>query len=105
MSAALPAASSAVTPSTPLRETGSWAPTSAQPTPSSIRCLACSRTEVGTSFRSVPASQVASRPVGPSGSVAARAPPLPALLPLRVAEEDEGFLPLGRLAGIVWVGL
>src|ERR1700688_89173 len=73
MSSALPASSSLVTPSTPMRETGSCAPTSAQATPSSSRCCARSRTDVGTSSSVVLASQVASRPVGPFGSVAARA--------------------------------
>src|SRR5580693_8813477 len=41
--------------------------------PSSIRCLARSRTEAGTSSSVVFATQVASRPVGPAGSVAGRA--------------------------------
>src|ERR1700749_2575359 len=70
ISAAVPASSSAVIASTPLRETGSCAPTSAQATPSRTRCLACSRTGGGTSSSVVPASQVASCPVGPEGSVA-----------------------------------
>src|ERR1700730_16176927 len=69
----VPALSSAVTASTPLRETGSWAPTNAQAIPSSNRYLACSRTDDGTSSIFVPASQVASRPVGPLGSVGAAA--------------------------------
>jgi methylisocitrate lyase len=47
ISAASPALSSAVTPSTPMRETGSCAPTSAQAMPSSTRCLARSRTDTG----------------------------------------------------------
>src|SRR5580693_7077294 len=68
-----PASSSAVTPSTPMRETGSCAPMRAQPMPSSTRCLARSRTEAGTSSSVVLATQVASRPVGPAGSVAGRA--------------------------------
>ena len=72
-SRAFPASSRLVTPSTPMRETGSWAPTRAQATPSSSRCFARSRTEVGMSSSVVLASQVASRPVGPFGSVAARA--------------------------------
>src|SRR6202162_3502434 len=71
--AASPALSSAVTPWTPLRETGSCAPTRAQPMPSSIRCLARSRTEAGTSSSVVLATQAASRPVGPAGSVGERA--------------------------------
>ena len=58
ISAASPASSSAVTPSTPMRETGSWAPTMAQPMPSSTRCLARSRTEAGTSSSVVWATQV-----------------------------------------------
>ena len=37
--------------------------------PSSTRCLARSRTESGTSSRVVSATHVASRPVGPEGSV------------------------------------
>src|ERR1700691_7164 len=65
-----PALSSAVTPSTPMRETGSCAPTRAQAMPSSTRCLARSRTEAGTCSSVVSATQVASRPVGPAGSVA-----------------------------------
>src|SRR5579862_33891 len=68
-----PALSSAVTPSTPTRDQGSCAPTRAQPIPSSTRCLARSRTEAGTSSSVVFATQVASRPVGPAGSVAGRA--------------------------------
>ena len=40
--------------------------------PSSTRCLARSRTEAGTSSSVVFATQVASRPVGPAGSVAGR---------------------------------
>src|SRR5271163_5118391 len=40
MSRAFPASSSLVTPSTPLRETGSCAPTRAHATPSSNRCFA-----------------------------------------------------------------
>src|SRR5580700_9433346 len=70
--AASPALSSAVIPWTPLRETGSCAPTRAQPMPSSIRCLARSRTEAGTSSSVVLATQAASRPVGPAGSVGGR---------------------------------
>src|ERR1700685_2013409 len=70
--AASPASSSAVTPWTPMRETGSCAPTRAQPMPSSIRCLARSRTEAGTSSSVVLATQAASRPVGPAGSVGGR---------------------------------
>src|SRR5271163_3829648 len=73
MSRAFPASSRLVTPSTPLRETGSWAPTRAQATPSSSMCFAHSRTDAGMSSSVVLASQVASRPVGPFGSVAARA--------------------------------
>src|SRR5271170_1537367 len=68
-----PTSSSAVTPSTPTRDQGSCAPTRAQPMPSSTRCLARSRTEAGTSASVVLATQVASRPVGPAGSVAGRA--------------------------------
>jgi len=49
ISAESPASSSAVTPSTPIRDQGSCAPTRAQPMPSSTRCLARSRTEGGTS--------------------------------------------------------
>src|ERR1700678_2145735 len=67
-----PALSSAVTPSTPMRESGSCAPTRAQAMPSSTRCLARSRTEAGTSSSVVCATQVASRPVGPAGAVAGR---------------------------------
>ena len=87
MSRAFPPSSSLVTPSTPLRETGSWAPTRAQATPSSSKCFARSRTEVGMSSSVVLASQVASRPVGPFGSVAARAglPPTSASIGVRVA--------------------
>src|SRR5580692_2566559 len=73
ISAESPASSSAVTPSTPIRDQGSCAPTRAQPIPSSTRCLARSRTEAGTSASVVFATQVASRPVGPAGSVAGRA--------------------------------
>src|SRR5580692_9704959 len=72
ISAESPASSSAVTPSTPMRDQGNCAPTRAQPTPSSTRYLARSRTEAGTSSRVVFATQVASRPVGPAGSVAGR---------------------------------
>src|SRR5580693_4222021 len=72
ISAESPASSSAVTPSTPMRDQGSCAPTRAQPIPSSTRCLARSRTEGGTSLSVVFATQVASRPVGPAGSVAGR---------------------------------
>jgi hypothetical protein len=72
-SAESPASSSAVTPSTPMRETGSCAPTMAQAMPSSTRYLARSRTEAGTSSSVVLATQVASRPVGPAGSVGGRA--------------------------------
>src|SRR6204780_5606377 len=72
ISAESPASSSAVTPSTPMRDQGSCAPTRAQPIPSSTRCLARSRTEPGTSPSVVFATQVASRPVGPAGSVAGR---------------------------------
>src|SRR6202451_1006638 len=67
-----PALSSAVTPWTPIRETGSCAPMRAQPMPSSTRCLARSRTEAGTSSSVVLATQVASRPVGPAGFVGGR---------------------------------
>ena len=56
-----------------MRDQGSCAPTRAQPMPSSTRCLARSRTEAGTSSSVVFATQVASRPVGPVGSVAGRA--------------------------------
>src|ERR1700683_104282 len=73
ISAESPASSSAVTPSTPIRDQGSCAPTRAQPIPSSTRCLARSRTEAGTSLSIVCATQVASRPVAPAGSVAGRA--------------------------------
>src|ERR1700746_1165098 len=55
-----------------MRETGSCAPTSAHPTPSRSRYLARSRTLAGTSVSVVAESQVARRPVGPAGSVAAR---------------------------------
>src|SRR5580704_1239228 len=72
ISAESPASSSAVTPSTPIRDQGSCAPTRAQPIPSSTRCLARSRTEAGTSSSVVFATQVASLPVGPAGSVAGR---------------------------------
>src|ERR1700690_634285 len=72
ISAESPASSSAVTPSTPIRDQGSCAPTRAQPIPSSTRCLARSRTEAGTSARVFSATQGASRPVGPAGSVAGR---------------------------------
>src|SRR5580704_13958854 len=72
ISAESPASSSTVTPSTPTRDQGSCAPTRAQPIPSSTRCLARSRTEAGTSSSVVFATQVASRPVGPAGSVAGR---------------------------------
>ena len=65
--AASPELSSAVTPSTPIRDTDSCAPTMAQPMPSSTRCLARSRTEAETSSSAVSATQVASRPVGPLG--------------------------------------
>src|SRR5271155_848664 len=68
ISSALPASSRVVIASTPLRDTGSWAPTSAHATPSSSRCLACSRTDAGTSSRVTSASHVARRPVGPAGS-------------------------------------
>ncbi len=68
-----PVVSSAVTPLTPRRDQDSCAPTRAQAIPSSTRCLARSRTEEGTSSRVVLAIQVASRPVGPAGSVAGRA--------------------------------
>ena len=40
--------------------------------PSSTRCLARSRTEAGTSSSVVLATQLASRPVGPAGSVGGR---------------------------------
>src|ERR1700727_3272877 len=73
ISAESPAPSSAVTPSTPMRDQGSCAPTRAQPIPASTRCLARSRTEAGTSSSVVFATHVASRPVGPAGSVAGRA--------------------------------
>src|SRR3984885_5798354 len=73
ISAPSPARSSAVTPSTPMRETGSCAPTRAQAMPSRTRCLARSRTDAGTSSSVVLATQVASLPVGPAGSVAGRA--------------------------------
>src|SRR5450755_2925147 len=72
ISAESPASSSAVTPSTPIRDQGSCAPTRAQPMPSSTRCLARSRTEAGTSSSVVLATQAASRPVGPAGSVGGR---------------------------------
>src|ERR1700677_1125745 len=72
ISAQSPASSSAVTPSTPIRDQGSCAPTRAQPMPSRTRCLARSRTEAGTSSSVVFATQVASWPVGPAGSVAGR---------------------------------
>src|SRR5271169_2266558 len=72
ISAESPVLSSDVTPSTPMRETGSCAPTRAQAMPSSTRCLARSRTEAGTSSSVVLATQVASRPVGPAGSVGGR---------------------------------
>src|SRR5271155_1333620 len=71
-SAESPASSSAVTPATPIRDQGSCAPTRAQPMPSSTRCLARSRTEAGTSSSVVFATQAASRPVGPAGSVGGR---------------------------------
>src|ERR1700733_10363203 len=67
-----PASSSAVAPSTPIRDQGSCAPTRAQPMPSRTMCLDRSRTEAGTSPSVVLATQVASRPVGPAGSVAGR---------------------------------
>src|ERR1700691_4363882 len=73
-----PAGSNASTPSTPMRETGSCAPTSAHPTPSRSRYLARSRTLAGTSVSVVAESQVARRPVGPAGSVAARPTSRPA---------------------------
>ncbi len=72
ISAESPALSSAVAPSTPMRETGSCAPIRAQAMPSSTRYLARSRTDAGTSSSVVLATQVASRPVGPAGSVAGR---------------------------------
>src|SRR5271170_4863171 len=70
ISAESPVVSSAVTPSTPMRETGSCAPTRAQAMPSRIRYFARSRTPEGTSLSVVAASHVARRPVGPAGSVA-----------------------------------
>src|ERR1700761_9074554 len=82
ISAPVPASSRAVIACTPLRDTGSCAPTRTQATPSRIRCLACSRTRSGTSASVVPASQVASRPVGPAGSVAASEERGAALVPV-----------------------
>src|SRR6202050_4448195 len=67
-----PASSSAVTPSTPMRDQGSCAPTRAQPMPSRTRCLARSQTEAGTSSSVVLAPKGASRPVGPAGFVGGR---------------------------------
>jgi hypothetical protein len=55
-----PSASRAMTDSTAVRDHGSWAPTSAQPTPSSSSNLARSRTVSGTALKSKLASQVAS---------------------------------------------
>src|SRR5271154_1162907 len=81
ISAALPVPSSAVTPATPLRDTGSCAPTRAHAIPSSSRYLARSRTGPGISSNVVSASQVASRPVGPTGSLAGRRG-LPSSLPV-----------------------
>src|SRR5580692_7794678 len=104
ISAPVPASSRAVIASTPLRETGSCAPTRAQATPSRIRCLACSRTRSGTSASVVPASQVASRPVGPAGSVAASEERGAALVPVismvllhSVSWSASASLPLARV--------
>ena len=69
------------------------APTKAQATPSRIRCLACSRTRSGTSASVVPASQVASRPVGPAGSVAASEERGAALVPV---------ISMARLHSVSW---
>src|SRR5580704_6023037 len=104
MSGASAALSSAVTPSTPIRETGSCAPTTAQAMPSSIRCLARSRTEVGTSSSVVSATQVASRPVGPAGSVAGRAG-FPACLSVLLASvvANAIVLSFGEIAALVLV--
>src|SRR5271169_123167 len=79
ISGAPPAPSSAVRPATPLRDTGSCAPTRAHAIPSSSRYLARTRTGSGISSKVVSASQVASRPVGPPGSLAGR-PGLPSSL-------------------------
>ncbi len=96
MSGDFPPPSRLVRPSTPLRETGSWAPTSAQATPSSSRCFAWLRTELGMSSSVVLASQVASRPVGPFGSVAARPGWTAASLSIRVQVE----VTIGFLSGV-----
>src|ERR1700749_1407279 len=53
------------------RDQGSCEPIRAQPMPSRSRCLARSTTSDGTSSSVRSATQVASLPVGPSGSVAA----------------------------------
>ncbi|ELP45891.1 hypothetical protein D522_14235 [Mycobacterium avium subsp. paratuberculosis S5] len=64
-----PLPSRARTASVAMRDHGSCAPTRAQPMPSSSRCLARSTTGAGTSSRVSSATQVASSPVGPTGSV------------------------------------
>src|SRR5271169_1714574 len=81
ISGAPPAPSSAVPPATPLRDTGSCAPTRAHAIPSRSRYLARSRTGPGISSNVVSASQVTSRPVGPPGSLAGRRG-LPSSLPV-----------------------
>src|ERR1700748_1781367 len=71
--AAPPVLSSAVTPSTPIRETGSCAPTMAQAMPSSTRCLARSRIAAGTAPGVCSATHGGKGAGGPAGSVAGRA--------------------------------
>ena len=65
-----PAPSMSSTASVAVRDHGSCAPISAQPIPSSRRCLARCRTAAGTSTSDSSATQVASFPVGPEGAVA-----------------------------------
>ena len=92
-----PALSSVVAPSTPMRDQGNCAPTMAQAIPSSTRCLARSRTAAGTSSSVVFATQVASRPVGPAGSVAGRPVAVTAVEALGVISGSPlSFLAAGR---------
>src|SRR6476620_6944136 len=71
MTTVSPRPSMSSTASVAVRDHGSCAPMSAQPIPSSNRCLARSTTAAGTSDSDSSATQVASFPVGPSGAVAA----------------------------------
>jgi hypothetical protein len=73
ISGTAPSPSIASTARTAVRDHGSCAPISAQPSPSRTRWVARSRTAPGICSRPASASHAARVPVGPAGSLAGRA--------------------------------